>query len=596
MPRLPATFVEEFSRLPIAHALREVFREGYDARKLRRDLVAGATVAIVALPLSMALAIATGVPPQHGLYTAIVAGAFVAALGGSRFQVTGPTAAFIVVLAPVVSQYGLAGLLTAGLLAGLMLIAMGVARLGRLIEFIPHPVTTGFTAGIATVIFVLQLKDALGLQVEALPEHFPEKVAALFRARGTVSLPDVATAAITLLVLLGLPRLTRRLPAPLFAVAAASASAALLNAFFPEFDPATVGSRFQSEVNGQLVPGIPRAVPMPGLPWEGTPLTLDWIRQLLPPAFTIAILAAIESLLSAVIADGMTGTRHEPNSELVALGIGNVAAPLFGGIPATGALARTATNVRAGAVSPVASIIHALGVLVAMLVAAPLVAYVPMASLAALLMVVAWNMSEARHAAHILKVAPKSDAAVLLACYGLTVFFDMVIAVSFGVLLAALLFTRRMAELTQSRLLGGSEQGSAGARDLPPHVAVYEIAGPLFFGAAQRGMAALDAIGTEVRVVVLDLGRVPAMDASGLVALESALGRLHRMKKFAILSGPFPEPRSMFVRAELERHHENIAIASDRSEALEIARDLVLLNPHWLTPSQSAPKSASPAP
>ncbi len=594
-PRLPTAFVEEFSRVPVAYALREVLQKGYDARTFRRDLIAGATVAIVALPLSMALAIATGVPPQHGLYTAIVAGAFVGLLGGSRFQVTGPTAAFIVVLAPVASEYGLAGLLTAGLLAGLMLIAMGIARLGRLIEFIPHPVTTGFTAGIATVIFVLQLKDALGLRVEALPEHFPEKVATLFDARGTVSLPDVVTAAITLAVLLGLPRLTRRVPAPLFAITAASVVAAALGAFFPEFDPATVGSRFQSEVDGQIVPGIPRAVPMPGLPWEGTTLTLDWIRELLPPAFTIAILAAIESLLSAVIADGMTGTRHEPNSELVALGVGNVLAPLFGGIPATGALARTATNVRAGAVSPISSILHAVCVLVAMLIAAPLVAWVPMASLAALLMVVAWNMSEARHAAHILKVAPKSDAAVLLACYGLTVFFDMVIAVSFGVLLAALLFTRRMAELTQSRLLAGEGgQGSPEARDLPPQVAVYEIAGPLFFGAAQRGVAALDAIASSIRVVVLDLSRVPAMDASGLVALESALGRLHRMKKFAIVSGPFPEPQRMFVRAELERHHENIAIASTRAEALEMARDLVLLNPHWHALPQAAPKSASP--
>lgn len=582
-PRLPANFTADFGKIPLAHAVRDTLRRGYGKADLRADLLAGAVVAIVALPLSMALAIAVGVAPQHGLYTAIVAGAVVALLGGSRFQVTGPTAAFIVVLAPITSQYGLGGLLTAGLIAGLMLVVMGLFKLGKLIEFIPHPVTTGFTAGIATVIFVLQLKDALGLEAPKLPDHFPEKVAALWEARATISLPDLAVTVFTLALLLIVPRMTARIPAPLIAIVFGSLFAALLVQFIPHVEIATVGSRFQTVIDGNLVVGVPRSLPSPALPWGETPLTFAMIREILPAAFAIAVLGAIESLLSAVVADGMTGTRHESNAELVALGIGNIAAPFFGGIPATGALARTATNVRSGARSPFAAIAHALGVAIAVLVAAPWVSFVPMASLAALLMVVAWRMSEVRHAMHVVRVAPKSDVAVLLTCYGLTVLFDMVIAISFGVLLAALLFMRRMAELTQTRIFqsnGNPEQQRAGLV-VPPRVALYEIAGPLFFGAAQRGMAALDALADDVHVIVLDLSRVPVIDASGLVALESALGRLQRSRRFVILGGPLPEPKSVFDRAELERHHTNLTLTATTEEALEVARDLVLLNPQW---------------
>jgi SulP family sulfate permease len=574
-----------FRRVAIATALRESLREGYTLAKLRADAMAGLVVGIVALPLSMALAVAVGVPPQHGLYTAIVAGSSVSLLGGSRFQVTGPTAAFIVVLAPIASKYGLGGLLTAGLLAGVLLVAMGLARLGRLIEFIPHPVTTGFTAGIGTVIFVLQLKDALGLTTGALPDHFPEKVAALWQARTTVSPWDACIAALTLLLLLTIPRLTRRIPAPLVAIVGGAAVAALAASVLPGFEVSTVGSRFQSSVGGTIVAGIPQLPPLPMVPWGETEITLDAIRELLPAAFAIAMLGAIESLLSAVVADGMAGTRHDPNAELLALGVGNIAAPLFGGIPATGALARTATNVRSGAVSPVAAVIHSAFVLAVILLAAPLVAWVPMASLAALLMLVAWNMSELRHAAHVVRLAPASDVFVLLSCYGLTVLFDMVIAVSFGVLMAALLFMRRMAELTQSRVWQGGSSPGLDRRhvDLPKQVAVYEIAGPLFFGAAQRGMAALDALSGDIRLIVLDLSRVPVIDASGLVALESALDRLQRGRRFVILSGPLPEPKSVFDRAELERHHENIMISTSVGDAIAMARDLVLLHPEWAT-------------
>ncbi|HET9959093.1 MAG TPA: C4-dicarboxylic acid transporter DauA [Polyangiaceae bacterium] len=583
IPRLPSSLASELGRLPLAFALRQVLTTGYGVNAFKADVLAGAVVAIVALPLSMALAIAVGVPPQHGLYTAIVAGGSVALLGGSRFQVTGPTAAFIVVLAPIVGKYGLPGLLTAGLLSGLILVLMGFARLGRWIEYIPHPVTTGFTAGIATVIFILQLKDALGLTTGALPDHFPEKVVALWHARGTASLPSVCVAAFTLLVLLGFPRLTKRVPAPLVAIVSSSILVAVLDAIAPNLDIATVGSRFHTELNGKLIPGIPRSGPTLAAPWAPHALNLEFVRDLLPSAFAIAMLGAIESLLSAVIADGMTGTRHEPNSELTALGIGNILTPLFGGIPATGALARTATNVRSGAKSPIAAFTHAVLVLLAILIAAPWVAYVPMASLAALLMLVAWNMSEVRHAWHVVRVAPRSDVTVLITCYALTVFFDMVIAITFGVLLAAVLFMRRMAELTQTRVLHGSSEGNS-VRDteqLPAAIAVYEILGPLFFGAAQRGMAALDALSDRVRIVVLDLSRVPVIDASGLVALESALERLRRARRFVILGGPLPEPKAVFDRAELEKHHENILLTESPGEAVAMAKTLVLLNPEW---------------
>lgn len=533
-------------------------------------------VGIVALPLSMALAIAVGVPPQHGLYTAIVAGIVVALTGGSKFQITGPTAAFVVILAPIVSRSGLAGLLCAGALAGVLLVAMGVARLGRLIQYVPHPVTTGFTAGIATVIAVLQVKDVLALSVPHMPETFLEKLHALWLARGGASWPDFSVAALTLALLLGLPRvvpkLTARVPAPLIAIAAASMAATLAERWVPGFTVSTIGTRFHSQVGGRVVAGIPQVPPMPMLPWASGGITLSSINQLVSAAFGIAVLGAIESLLSATIADGMTGKKHDPDAELIGLGIGNIVVPFFGGIAATGALARTATNVRAGARSPISAVVHSLVVLLAVLLFAPLVAYVPMASLAGLLLLVAWNMSEARHFANIIRIAPKSDVFVLLLCYVLTVVFDMVIAVSVGVVMAALLFMRRTAELTHSRLLEGSQSESEHA--LPSGVALYEIAGPLFFGAAQNAMGAIGSIGADVRVVVLALGQVPSIDATGFVALESSINRLRVLGKQLILAGPLPAPQSLFERANLTKHHEHVHFAPNLAEALLRARSL----------------------
>jgi sulfate permease, SulP family len=577
---------------PIATAIRRAFAKGYGAADLRADLMSGAVVAVVALPLSMALAIAIGAPPQHGLYTAIVAGAVVALLGGCKFQVSGPTAAFIVILAPIVSKHGLTGLLTAGVMAGMILVGMGAARLGSLIRFIPYPVTTGFTAGIATVIATLQIKDAFGLATGPLPDHYLEKLGALWEARRTASVAELAVAASTFALLVFVPRVIKRVPAPLIAIAFVAALTSLIHYVFPAFSIATIGSRFHTIVGGVEVAGIPGVVPAPALPW-GTGLpSFSMITELMGPAFAIAMLGAIESLLSAVIADGMTNTKHDPNAELVALGIGNIVGPFFGGIAATGALARTATNIRAGARSPLSSVAHAIFVLLSILLLAPFVAYVPMASLAALLVLVAWNMSEVRHFGHLIRVAPRSDVLVLVSCFTLTVFFDMVVAVSVGFMMAAVLFMKRMSDLTESRFLVDNSQDAP--MKAPPGVLVYEINGPLFFGASQNAMATLGAVrGDTFSVLVLHLGRVPVIDATGFVALENAIASVARQKKHIVLAGPLPKPRQIFDKARLEATHPELRMAPSLDAALAIATELVAAPPS--RGASKAPPSAPPS-
>jgi SulP family sulfate permease len=533
---------------PFASALRACLAEGYGAARFRVDLMAGAVVGVVALPLSMALAIASGVAPQYGLYTAIVAGLITAAAGGSRVQVTGPTAAFVVLLTPISATYGVGGLLVATVMAGLILLFLAFARLGRLISFVPYPVTTGFTAGIAVVLATLQLRFLLGLTVGHMPESYLGRLGALIAALPTARAGDVAIAAFTLAILVTWPRVTRRVPAPLVALTAATLVAFALSHAIDGFAVKTIATEYG---------GIPAAPPLPILPWnmpgpgpDGAPVGLSWhmLRVLASSAFAIAMLGAIESLLCAVVADGMTSSKHDPDGELLALGAANVVAPFFGGFAATGALARTATNVRSGATSPVSSIIHSVFVLITMLALAPLLSYLPMAALAALLVIVAWNMSEARHFVHAVRVSPKSDVAVLLACFGLTVIFDMVVSVTVGVMLAALLFMRRMAEVAGVRLLG--EHHEAGER-LPPGVLLYEIAGPLFFGAAQKAMSVLGAVTAGTRVVILDMRPVPVMDATGLVNLESVLKRLHAKGIAVAFVGVQPQPRRVLDRAGL---------------------------------------------
>jgi SulP family sulfate permease len=575
--RYTDTAAPPLASLP-ASAARAVFAEGYGLEQLRADVFAGLVVGVVALPLSMALAIAVGVPPQHGLYTAIVAGLVVPLLGGSRFQITGPTAAFIVILAPIYVRFGLAGLLIAGAMAGLILIAMGAARLGGLIQFIPHPVTTGFTAGIGTVIAVLQLKDLLGLQLEHTPDHFLPRLEAMWQARHTIHVPEVAIGAFTFALLVIWPRITKRVPAPLVALTLAALAAVLLHRELPWFDVATIGSRFHTVIDGVEVRGIPRAPPSFVLPWHlpgpgGAPfvLSLETVRQLLPAALAIAMLGAIESLLSAVVADAMAGTKHDPDSELLALGVGNVLCPFFGGIAATGAIARTATNIRYGARSPVASVVHSLFILVAVLALAPLLSYLPMASLAALLLLVAWNMSDAKHVAHMLRVAPKSDLAVLLVCYGLTVVFDMVVAVATGMVIAAFLFMRRMAEVSTVQLV--SDEHPHLDRPLPREAMIYEVSGPLFFGAAEKAMQAFKRMNASIKVMILYLGGVPAMDVTGLVALESALARLRQQGVFTLVTALKPQPLLVVQKAGIKEQPGVLRICDTLEQAVTAAEE-----------------------
>ncbi len=560
----------------LAFGLRSRLREGYTAKDFRADLMSALVVGVVALPLSMALAIACDVPPQHGLYTAIIAGIVCSLLGGTQFQVTGPTAAFVVILLPIVHKFGLGGLLVAGMLAGLMLIGMGLARMGKLMQFVPHPVTSGFTMGIAIVIGVLQLKDVFGVKLPRTEGVF-EYVGALVEARHAFNYWDVGIAALTLALLLYLPRIIKRIPVPLIALSAAALVTLLLGHFVPAgwgFDVTTIGSKFTYPLGGgEVGHGIPPLPPMPLLPWQVTDaghpgFSLDWqmIRELMPSAFAIAMLGAIESLMAAVVADGMTGHRHDPNSELIALGIGNIICPFFGGIAATGALARTATNIRAGARSPLSATMHSIFILACTIALAPLVSYLPMAALAALLIIVARNMSEARHFFRLARIAPKHDVIVMLTCFGLTVVFDMVIAVTVGVVLAALLFMRRMSVLTKAEL-----ENPTLSIHVPSGIRVYEIAGPLFFGAAKSAMETLHTVGDKDHTYILDMRNVPTMDATGLVALESVIDRLHRSKIKIIFAGLTPDMSELFARAGIKRELGKIAYAPDVETAVSMA-------------------------
>lgn len=565
-----------FKMRPFA-ALREKLQEGYGLSDLRADIMSGIVVGMVAVPLGMALSIAVGTPPQYGLYTVIVGGAVVALLGGSRFQVTGPTAAFVVILAPIVHKFGLGGLLLAGLMAGIMLMGMGLAHLGKMIRFIPHPVTTGFSSGIAVVIATLQIKDFFGLQVPDMPGRFLEKVLALFQARFTVSWAEFSVGFVTLLALIYWPKINKKIPAPLIALTFVSLFVVIIKQFFPEFEVATIGNRFSYEIDGVIGHGIPQAVPSINLPWNFTlvgekpfQISLGGFESLLSSAFAIAMLGAIESLLSAVVADGMAQTKHDPDAELFALGVGNVLCPFFGGIPATGAIARTATNIRYGARSPLSAVFHALFALLAILLLAPLVSYLPMAALAALLVLVAYNMSEVKHFFHILRVAPKSDVLVLLICFSLTVIFDMVIGVTVGIVLAALLFMRRMAEVTEAHQIPSENHPVSLNKKVPHDIILYEIAGPMFFGAAEKAAETLTDITDNIRGIIFLMEEVPAMDVTGLVALESAIKKLRNGKRRICLVGLKPQPKELIKKSELNENDPDILIAETVEKALEL--------------------------
>ncbi|KKA07599.1 transporter [Pseudomonas ogarae] len=573
-----------FSAPPLFAAWRQTWRAGYTLERLRGDLVAGLTVGIIAIPLAMALAIAVGVPPQHGLYTVLVAAPLIALTGGSRFNVSGPTAAFVVILLPITQQYGLGGLLLCTMLAGLILITLGLMRAGRLIQYIPYPVILGFTAGIGVVIATLQLKDLLGLTTVGQAKHYIEQLGELIVALPSARLGDGIIGVTCLAVLIAWPRWVPRVPGHLVALlVGALLGLALEHGGWPV---ATLGERFSYVVDGISHPGIPPFLPSFEWPWnlpdgQGHPLTLsyDLIRQLLGPAFAIAMLGAIESLLCAVVADGMTGSKHDPNAELIGQGLGNVVAPLFGGITATAAIARSATNVRSGASSPLAAIIHSLVVLLAMVLLAPLFSYLPMAALAALLVIVAWNMSEAGHVLHTLRIAPRSDVLVLLTCLSLTVLFDMVMAVAVGLLLAAGLFIKRMSELTDSAEL--PRHFHQALLDMPEHVRCYGIRGPLFFGAAEKALDVLRKFDPGVRVVVVEMSAVPMLDMTALAAFENILKDYRKQGIGLILVATAPRVRLKLRRAGIHREQRQLAYV----QTLEQAR---VKSEQWLAAGSTA--------
>ncbi|MFT4179545.1 MAG: sulfate permease [Thermomonas sp.] len=546
--------------------LLTVLREGYSLRTFKADAVAGLTVAIVALPLAMALAIASGTTPEKGLHTAIIAGFLISALGGSRVQIGGPTAAFIPVVFVVIQKFGYGGLILCTLLAGLMLIAAGLLRLGTLMKYMPQPVITGFTAGIAVSIFSSQVKDALGLQMDAVPAEFFARWAAYGKHIATTQPAALALTVLGLAVIVGLRRWKPKWPGFLIALLACT-----LVALAFSLPAETIGSRF-----GELPSALP-SFDFPRIPFERT-------FELLPSAFTIAFLAGVESLLSAVVADGMTGGRHRSNGELVAQGMANVGSALFGGLPATGAIARTATNIRAGGSTPVAGMLHAGFLLLFMLALAPLMRYVPLAALASVLLVVAWNMSEYEHFRTTLS-APMGDRLVLLLTFFLTVLLDLTVAIQAGVVLAAFVFMYRMAEavevssgvrLIDDDLQHGDAPRAADQRaSLPKGVEAYQIGGPLFFGAANRLDNLLDQFLEPPKVLILRMRLVPVIDASGVHALKKLAERCHRKGIVLVVSGLQEQPKRVIADMHLDQTPGELHFVSNFERAVKLARTMV---------------------
>ncbi|MEI9887942.1 MAG: SulP family inorganic anion transporter [Rhizomicrobium sp.] len=532
-------------------------REGYGLADLRADVFAGVTVAIIALPLSLALAIASGVSPERGLVTAVVAGFFISAFGGSRFQIGGPTGAFVVVVFNIVATHGYDGLAVATLMAGGLLIAAGLLRLGTLIKYIPYPVVTGFTSGIALIIFSSQVGDLFGLTLHHVPGDVWGKWQAYAAGFATLNVAAVAIAAGALGLMLLLRRFAPKLPAFLIALVLASLAAW---AFALPVD--TIGTRF-----GHL----PNLLPAPH--WPHT--SLAQLRELVPSAFTIFVLGGIESLLSAVVADGMTGRKHRSNGELVAQGIANIASACMGGIPATGAIARTATNIRAGARTPVAGIVHALGVLLAMVALAPLASFIPLAALAAVLVLVCWNMAEFGSFYRILS-GPPGDKAVLILTFGLTVFVDLSMAIGVGLVLASLLFMHRMAAIAETQLQmsllkrdDDDRESPTNRQSLPPGVEVFRLDGPFFFAAAASFEETLARAGGRPRLLILAMESVPLIDMTGAATLAKFVRSAQARGTRIILSGLQPEP----ARA-LDSMDTAALRAADLDEALALARTL----------------------
>ena len=504
--------------------LLSVLKEGYTFKQFQGDLMGGLTVGVVALPLAVALAIASGVKPEQGLYTAIVAGFVIAVLGGSRVQISGPTGAFVVIVYGIVQKYGYDGLVVATLIAGVLLVIMGLARMGALLKFVPYPVIVGFTSGIALIIFSSQVNDFLGLKIEKVPADFVEKWIEYGRHFVNVDPYTLGVGAASLLIIVLWPRITHRVPGQLIAILAAT----FVVQYF-QIPVDTIESRFG---------GMPTGLPTPQLP------TVTWtsFQDLFAPAITIAILAALESLLSSVVADGMTGTRHRSNMELIGQGAGNVASAIFGGIPATGAIARTATNIKSGGKTPIAAIIHAVFLLLVLLLIGKWAAMIPMATLAAVLIVVAYNMSEWREFQHLLK-SPRGDIAVLLATFLLTVFIELTVAIQVGILLAAFLFLQKMSKEAHVDVITDTlhEDEEFKGRDMTrieiPHgVEVFEVYGSLFFGAVSQFKESIRVVTNRPKVIILRMRQVPTIDASGIHILEELVKEMHDRRAIVVFS------------------------------------------------------------
>ena len=538
---------------------------GYRREQFYADLTAGLIVGIVALPLAIAFAIASGLTPERGLYTAVIAGFLISALGGSRVQIGGPTGAFVVIVYGIVQQYGVDGLLAATLMAGLVLVAMGLAGLGTAIKFIPFPVVTGFTAAIGAIIAVQQLRDALGLRMEHAPAELPERIAAYGRHLDTLDPAAVAVTLATLLIVVYWPRVSVRLPSPFVALIVTTIVVQLAG-----LPIETIGSRF-----GEVSAALPR----PTLP----DLSLAEVRALVGPAFTIAALGAIESLLSAVVADGMIGGRHRSNMELVAQGVANVVSPLFGGMPATGAIARTATNIKSGGRTPVAGIVHACTLLLITLFFGRWAALVPLATLAGIVLVVAWRLSEWKVFRNELR-APRSDALVMITTFLLTILVDLTVAIGVGMVLAAFLFMKRMAEVTNVTVVSREfDDGSAGADDtgaiyrrrVPDGVQVYEINGPFFFGAAEKFKDTLGRVARKPKVLVIRMRNVPAIDSTAMHALRDLVRRTRADGTVVLLCDVHSQPLVALERSGLLESLGEEYIFGDVDQALEAARGYV---------------------
>ena len=538
----------------------------YSWSQFSKDLVAGLVVGVVALPLAMAFAIASGVKPEAGLFTAIVAGFIISALGGSRVQIGGPTGAFVVIVFGIVAKHGYDGLAIATIMAGIMLVIMGLSKMGAAVKFIPYPVTAGFTSGIAVVIFSSQINDLLGLRLTEIKPEFLEKWHTYFAHFGQIDPATAGLSAFCLLLLIVWPYVTRKVPGPLVVMLAATVLAQLF-----ALPVETIGSKFHH---------IPNMLPTPQMP----AITMEKAQELIGPAFTIAILAAIESLLSAVVADGMIGGRHRPNIELVAQGVANIVSPLFGGIPATGAIARTATNVKTGGRTPVAGMIHAVTLLTIMFLFAPLALHVPLCALAAILVIVAWHMAEAHTFLALLR-APRSDAFVLLVTFLLTVIFDLTIAVQVGLLLAASLFIKRMADVTNVQVVtrelkdaknGDPEDPNAiGKRTVPDGVEVYEVNGPFFFGVVDKVKDVVQEVKGKPKVFILRMRNVPAMDATGLHALLQLRRNCERDGSTLILSEIHTQPYMALDRSGHKEEFGEENVTAHIDDALDRARALL---------------------